>query len=340
MTSAATQLKPQTPAIPVLSTSHLLSIADLSATELRQIIALARESKRDPSILAGSLAGTSTIMLFEKPSLRTRVSFEVGIARLGGHAMYFDHSKEPIGKREPVKDYAMNLERWVDCVIARVNDHDVLTGLAQYGSVPVINALSDVEHPCQAIADVMTLEEHIGDLHGARLAYIGDGNNVCHSLILACAKLGINMTVITPAGFEPQFEVIRAAQPDAIVSGATLKITNDVRAIESHDAVYTDKWVSMGQDHQQALRDGAFDEYQVSSELMQLASAGSHETLFMHCLPAVRGEEVTTDVIDGKHSIVYDQAENRMHAQMALLAAIIPSSDKNRRVAPTHISAT
>ena len=255
MTQATVAHKSQASQIPALSTKHLLSIGNLSATELQQIILLARANKEDPSILAGSLAGTSTIMLFEKASLRTRVSFEVGITKLGGHAMYFDHSKEPIGKREPVKDYALNLERWVDCVIARVNNHETLAGLAHYGSVPVVNALCDVEHPCQAIADLMTLEEHLGDLHGAKLAYIGDGNNVCHSLILACAKLGVHMTVITPVGFEPQFEIVRASQPDALVSGATLKITNDVRAIESHDAVYTDKWVSMGQDHQQALRD-------------------------------------------------------------------------------------
>lgn len=313
-------------AIPALKTCDVVSIADLTGDEIRALHDLAADVKADIRPYRAALDGRSVIMLFEKPSLRTRVSFEVGIARMGGIPMYFDHSQQRIGERESVKDYAMNLERWVDCIIARVYSHAVLAEMAHYASVPVINALCDLEHPCQALADFFTLKERLGTLEGARLAYIGDGNNVCHSLLLTAAKLGVDMTIITPKGFEPQFEVLRKAQADQIASGARITVTNDPNAIRGHHAVYTDVWVSMGQAHQASLRESNFAPYLVDAELMREAGKGiDGGAVFMHCLPAKRGMEVTNDVIDSDRSIVYDQAENRMHVQNALLLALLSS---------------
>ncbi|MCB1282434.1 MAG: ornithine carbamoyltransferase [Salinibacterium sp.] len=314
--------KPATKAI-----RSLLSINDLSVEQAHDLIALAAqlkaETKADPASWSSTLAHRSAVLLFEMPSLRTRVSFEIGIAKLGGHAMYFDHSKNRIGERESVKDYAKNLERMADVVIARVFDHDVLAEMASHSSMPIINALSDHEHPCQALADMLTLHEHFGSFSGLRLAWVGDGNNVCHSLMLLAAKLGIELTVVTPKGFEPQFSVVKQALTAAESTRSTITLSHNISAIEGHHAVYTDTWVSMGQGHQADIRGGAFTGLQINEKTMAMASRGMDApALFMHCLPAHRGVEVVDAVIDSPQSVVYDQAENRMWAQNALLATI------------------
>ncbi len=322
------EVKPSKPAAP-LAGRDFLSIADLSADDVLAIFDTAVSMKADLAPFAGSLAGRSIITLFEKPSLRTRVTFEVGPTKLGAHVMYFDHSKDRIGTRESVKDYARNLDRWVDCIVARVFDHAVLAEMAEHATVPVVNALSDREHPCQALADLFTLRERLGTLEGARVVFLGDGNNVCHSLMLLCAKLGVSFTAVTPRGFEPQFGVVRDALADAKRTGATITLSHNPEAAAGHHAVYTDCWVSMGQDHQAALRDGAFTPYRADEDMMALASRGiPGGALFMHCLPAHRGEEVTDEVIDSPASIVYDQAENRMWTQNALLWRLLGASER------------
>ncbi|MEM7622064.1 MAG: ornithine carbamoyltransferase [Planctomycetota bacterium] len=308
------------------SIDHLIAIEELTTAELVGLIDLAGSVKADPAAYRGALDGLSVTMLFEKPSLRTRMTFEIGLTKLGAHVVYFDHSKQRIGERESVKDYIKNLERWTDVVIARVFDHGVLEGFCTHGRVAVINALSDREHPCQALADLLTIRETIGFLEGARLCWVGDGNNVCHSLMLAAAKLGMHFTAITPKGFEPSYAVVKRATESAaaLKTGATITLSNNLEKVRGHHAVYTDTWVSMGEEHQGNLRDGAFANFTVDDETMAKASAGMAEggvggAIFMHCLPAHRGEEVTDEVIDSAASVVYDQAENRMHAQNALV---------------------
>lgn len=276
------------------------------------------------------LRDVTAVLLFEKPSLRTKMSFEAGISMLGGSSIFMDHSQQKLGEREAVKDYALNLERWVSCIIARVYSQEVLYELAQHAAVPVINALSDRFHPCQALADLFTLSERaeaLGmPLTQMRLAYVGDGNNVCHSLMHAATMLGVSTTVIAPKGYEPAADVVTECQALCKASGATLAITDDLAAMKGHHAVYTDVWVSMGQADTAAKRRKVFAEYQVNAVLMALASKGlslPEGAYFMHCLPAQRGVEVTDDVIDSKASLVYEQAENRMHAQDALLLAML-----------------
>ena len=305
--------------------ADLLTIDQLSGAQLAGLIDAAIALKANPADGAGKLAGKSVTMLFEKPSLRTRMSFEIGLTKLGAHVIYFDHSKQKIGEREAVKDYAKNLERWTDAIIARVFDHGVLVGMAEHAQVQVVNALSDLEHPCQALADFQTLCERFGlaagelGAAGIKMVWLGDGNNVCHSLMLAAAKLGVSFTAVTPKGFEPSFEVVRRALAAAKGTGARITIAHELDDIRGHHAVYTDTWVSMGQEHQNGLRADAFSGFTVDDEVMALASDGlDAPALFMHCLPAHRGEEVTDEVIDSEHSLVYDQAENRMHAQNAL----------------------
>jgi ornithine carbamoyltransferase len=308
--------------------TDFISISDLTTLQAFELIAQAKrikaEVKRSPGSWSHALAHRSAVMLFEKPSLRTRVSFEVGLSKLGAHAMYYDHGKQKIGERESVKDYAMNLERWVDVIIARTYSHEVLQEMALHASVPVINALSDHEHPCQALADFLTLDETYGGLSGLKLAWVGDGNNVCHSLMLLAAKMGVDMTVVTPKGFEPQFSVVKDALEDAKRTGSKITISHAITAVQGHHAVYTDTWLSMGQDHQADLRSGAFAGLQVNEKVMALASKGlPAPSSFMHCLPAHRGEEVVDAVIDAPTSIVYEQAENRMWAQNALLVSLV-----------------
>lgn len=298
----------------------MISLGDWTRAELSALLETAAAIKADPATASAALAGKGAVLLFEKASLRTRVSFEVGIAKCGGHAMYFDHSENRIGQRESIKDYAKNLERWVEVIIARTYLHETVTELAEHARVPVINALSELDHPCQALADLLTLAEQPGGLAGARPAYIGDGNNVCHALMLGCAVMGVPLTVITPRGFEPRYGVVQQAHALAAENGTTLTLTHDVSALAGCNAVYTDTWVSMGQVDEAGKRLAIFQPYQVNPALMALAEPGA---IFMHCLPAKRGVEVTDAVIDAPTSVVYDQAENRMHAQNALLIHVL-----------------
>jgi ornithine carbamoyltransferase len=302
---------------PTRSLKSLLSIADLSAAEIVAIFKTASTNKSDGYRSASSaLAGKAIILLFEKPSLRTRVTFELGPQKLGASTMYLDHSGNRIGTRESLRDYAKNLERWVDAIVARVYSHPTLEQLSAQCRVPVVNALSDLEHPCQALADFFTLQERLGSLRGRRLAFIGDGNNVCHSLMLGSAILGVRFCAICPGKYEPLAAQVERARAIAGVTGGSIEVTNDPGLVEGADAVYTDTWISMGDENEAQRRRRAFARYQVNEDLMRLAGP---RALFMHCLPAHRGEEVTDDVIDSPVSIVYDQAENRMHVQNSLL---------------------
>lgn len=302
----------------------LLSISGLSTGLVETIFETASAWKAEPSAYHGVLSGKSVVMLFEKPSLRTRVTFDIGLSKLGAQVVYLDHAQQPLGERESVKDYAKNLERWTDAIVARVFSHEVLIELAENARIPVVNALSDLEHPCQALADLFTLHERLGTIAGRKIAYVGDGNNVCHSLLLCSAMLGVDMTVVTPKGFEPKYQVVRQALRLAEQSGAKIRLAGTLEAIAGHDAVYTDTWVSMGQAHQQGFRKDSFVGFQIDEEVMAMASEGvDGGSLFMHCLPAHRGEEVVDAVIDADSSLVYEQAENRMHVQNALMMLLL-----------------
>ncbi|RMH10932.1 MAG: ornithine carbamoyltransferase [Planctomycetota bacterium] len=324
--SASIEIKPS--ARPCATTcTHFVSVCDLTPGRIETLFETARAHKAEPSAYAGVLSGKSIVMLFEKPSLRTRVTFEIGLARLGAHVLFLDHTAQRLGERESVKDYARNLERWADAVVARVFKHSVLLEMADHSSIPVVNALSDLEHPCQALGDLFTLQERLGSLANKRIAFVGDGNNVCHSLMLCAAMLGVDVTVISPKGFEPQYAVVREALRLAERSGATIRISNTLETIAGHDAVYTDTWVSMGQAHQVGLRQDSFVRFQIDEEVMQRAGEGIEGgAVFMHCLPAHRGEEVVDEVIDAEYSLVYDQAENRLHVQNALMMMLLCGS--------------
>lgn len=306
-----------------LNFKDFLTAEELSGAAASMLFETATRVKADPPSARSALAGRSVVLMFEKPSLRTRLSFEVGVAKLGGHAVYYDHASSRIGERESIHDYARNLERWVDAIVVRTFSHRAIEALARYARVPVINALSDDFHPCQALADLLTLKEHIGSLAGKRLAYVGDGNNVCRSLLLLGSALGLRLTVISPDGFAPPQAVIDRVRERCSSSGGSLEFSVDPGAVAGHDAVYTDAWTSMGQEAEAQQRRRVFLRYQVDAKLM--AAAGP-KALFMHCLPAHRGEEVTDEVIDSPRSIVFDQAENRMHAQNALLLHLLAST--------------
>jgi len=326
----STFIAPPLPTInsaPALSGADLLTLSNLTTRAVLELFETARASKVDITPYRRVLDGKSVALLFEKPSLRTKMSFEVGIAKLGGHPIFMDHASQRLGARESVRDYGKNLERWVDCIVARVYLQTALEELAEAACCPVINALSDRFHPCQGLADLFTLFERAAHdparLRAQRLLYIGDGNNVCHSLMHAATLLGVGLTVITPKGFAPADDVTRECEAFAKTSGSTFNVSTDPAAAEGHDAVYTDVWVSMGQAggvDEVTRRRKVFAKYQVNADLMERASKGRvRPPVFMHCLPAQRGLEVTDDVIDAPTSIVYDQAENRMHAQNALL---------------------
>ena len=302
-----------------VGTKDLARLSDLAQHEILDILATAADFKRNPQRVASAMAGKSICMLFEKPSLRTRMSFEVGAFRMGGQAIYLDHKDTPLGTRETLGDYGRNLERWCHAIVARVNRHATITGLAAATRVPVINALCDMHHPCQALADLQTLLERGFDLNHSRLAWVGDGNNVCHSLIEAASILGFGITVVTPTGFEPDAALVSQCVARSMRTGARTEVTSDVHAIAGAFAVYTDACISMGQ-ADTAEKKAAFEPYQVDRELMAIAGP---KALFMHCLPAHRGEEVTDEVIDSANSVVFDQAENRMHAQNALLCHLL-----------------
>lgn len=299
----------------------LLTGMEWNPSQVRAIFALAAEMKSRPEKFRGSLAGRVLILLFEKPSLRTRVTFEVGIANLGGSSIFLDHTASRLNEREPTRDIAKNLERWVRGIIARVFAQETLDELAQYASVPVINALSDRFHPCQALADFFTLEERFGELRGLKLAYVGDGNNMCHSLITFAARTGTHMRVATPAGYEPAADVVAEAKRVARETRAKIELFRSPEdAVAGAQAVYTDVWASMGQESEAAERERIFAGYQVNEELISL---GARDAVFLHCLPAHRGLEVTPEVIDSPRSIIYDQAENRLHVQKAILHTLL-----------------
>jgi ornithine carbamoyltransferase len=304
-----------------LAGEDLCSIADLSSAEVRAILKLGHDVKRNPCEYRHALDAKQMVLMFEKASLRTRLAFETGINTMGGNAIFVDQTNSPLGERESIADVARNVERWVDVIVLRTYAHDTITELAANSRVPVINALSDFEHPCQALADFMTLEEHFGSVAGLSFTYVGDGNNVCHSLMLTGAQLGVNVTVATPRGYSPDIEIVTQAREIAEANHCEVRLLQDPQlAAEGTDAIYTDVCVSMGMEHESSKRAPLFRPFQVNEALM--AKASPH-AVFMHCLPARRNAEVTDAVLDGPQSIVFDQAENRMHAQKALLLLLL-----------------
>ncbi len=299
----------------------LISIQDFQPDELACALDLAAAMKARPADFRGILAGKQIVLFFEKPSLRTRLTFEAGINSLGGSSFFVDQTQSRLGERESLSDVAHNLERWIDGIVLRTFSHDTVTTMAMHASIPVINALSELEHPCQAMADMLTLQEHFGDLRGVRLAYLGDGNNMAHSLMLAATSLGASISIGTPAGYEPNADITDAARELAATSGARVHVVNDpIEAVAGADAVYTDVWASMGQEEEAADRGRIFAPYQVNQKLFSYAAK---HAVFMHCLPAHRGDEVTAAVIDSPRSVVFDQAENRLHVQKSILVLLL-----------------
>ena len=304
-----------------VSGRDLVSITDFAPAELTCLLELAAAMKARPADFRGTLVGKRIVLFFEKPSLRTRLTFEAGMNSLGGTSFFVDQTQSRLGAREPLSDIAHNLERWVDGVVLRTFAHETVTSMAVHASIPVINALSELEHPCQAMADMMTLQEHFGQLKGLHLAYVGDGNNVAHSLLLASASLGASISVGTPKGYKPNAEILQSAAELATATGARITITNDpVEAVTGADAVYTDVWASMGQEGEAAERQRMFAPFQVNRKLF---SHAAKHAVFMHCLPAHRGDEVAASVIDSPRSVVFDQAENRLHIQKAILVLLL-----------------
>jgi len=301
----------------------LLSIDDLDPQELSELLELAADLKieRRQGAMVQRLEGKALAMVFQKPSLRTRVSFEMAMTDLGGRALYLSPAEVGMGARESVADVARVLSRFVDAIMARVFDHAEIVSLARWASVPVINGLSDYNHPCQALADLLTIGERIGHLEGVRLAYLGDGNNVLHSLIFAAALTGMELRVATPEGYEPDADVVARGREMARVTGASIVLEPDPRAaVLEADVLYTDTWTSMGQEEESERRARIFPPYQINAELLALAAPGAG---VMHCLPAHRGQEITDEVADGGQSWLWDQAENRLHAQKAVLVRLL-----------------
>ena len=302
---------------------NLVSLHDLSIEEFVQILdtadELKRMQKRDQEYLP--LKGKSLAMIFQKPSLRTRVSFEAGMHRYGGHAVYLGPADIQMGKRESTADIARTLSRYSDAIMARTFGHDVVVDLAEAASVPVINGLTALLHPCQILADLMTVREKKGSLAGRKIAFLGDGNNVAHSLLYGCAKVGMHCALAVPEGFDPDADVLAAARQDAQATGAELSVTHDLaEALSGADAIYTDVWASMGQEDEKAARAKAMQPFQLNGAALAKAKS---DAIVLHCLPAHRGEEITDEVIDGPQSVVFDEAENRLHAQMAVLVQVI-----------------
>ena len=304
---------------------HFISLADLTPTQLQSYLDLADELKAEWKQGGNKpiLAGKSLAMLFQKPSLRTRVSFEMGMQHLGGHAVYIAPTEVGLGKRESVADIARVLSGYVDGIMARVFSHEHIVGLAKYASVPVINGLSDYNHPAQALSDLFTIREALGRLQGVRLVFVGDGNNVATSLMFGGALTGMDVTVVTPTGYEPQPAVVQQARELAAQSGAVIQVAHDPQtAVAGADVIYTDVWTSMGQEEEKQKRLATFAAgYQINEAL--LAASGQADVKVMHCLPAHRGEEITDAVADSPNSLLWIQAENRMHAQKAILARLI-----------------
>ena len=308
----------QPKSLPRAEAADFLRDLDLSQDELLALLDLTEQVKATPTRYSQVLKGKSVALLFEKPSLRTRITFELAVKQLGGDVVL---STGPIAEREPLKDVARNLDRWTNAIVARTFSQQTIEDLAHWSSVPVINALSDRYHPCQALADIFTLQERFGDLRGLKLAFIGDGNNVSNSLMLTALRLGMNFAIATPKGYEPDAEIVAQSEALAAVSGSRLTITNDPQeAVAGAHAVYTDVWTSMGQEKERDKRLADFRGYQVNSQLLAQASP---EAVFLHCLPAKRGEEVTDEVMECAQSAVFDQAENRLHVQKSLLLMLL-----------------
>ena len=297
------------------------SIADFSAAEIASVLELAHAVKARPADYRRALDAKQMVLFFEKASLRTRITFEAAMNTVGGSAIFVDQTQSPLGERESLADMARNVERWVSVIVLRTYSHETITEMAEYAACPVINALSDLEHPCQAMADFLTVEERFGTARGVHFTYVGDGNNVCHSLMLMAAQLGAHFTVASPKNYAPRAEMVAQARAIAETTGATITLMQDpVAAVSGADAVYTDVCTSMGMEHEVTKRAPIFKPYQVNEALMAHAAAGA---VFMHCLPAHRNAEVTDAVLDGPQSVVFEQAENRMHAQKALLLMLM-----------------
>jgi ornithine carbamoyltransferase len=307
-------------AAPISLSNDLLTGAEWSPQQTRELLHLAAEIKAHPTRYASTLRGKFIALIFEKPSLRTRVTFEVGIQSMGGGVIFLDHTQARLGERESISDVARNLERWVHGIVARVYEQRVLEEMAANADIPVVNALSDKFHPCQALADFLTIEEKVGSLRGFKLAYVGDGNNVCHSLIFLAARLGVHLRIATPPGYAPLAEVVQEAKRVARETRAKIELFTDPReAVAGANGVYTDAWTSMGFEAEGDVRESVFQPYQVNTELMALAAP---DALFLHCLPAHRNHEVTAEVLDGPQSVVLDQSENRMYVQKAILHSL------------------
>jgi ornithine carbamoyltransferase len=304
----------------------LVSTRDLGPAGVDAVLNLAGIMKARPADFRKALAGKQMVMFFEKPSLRTRLTFEAGMVSMGGTAMFVDQTHERLDAREKLSDVAHNLERWVDLIVLRTFSQLTIEGMAQHAGVPVINALSDLEHPCQALADYLTLIERFGDVKNRCLAYVGDGNNVAHSLLLTCASLGSSIRIATPRGYAPDSQIVADAREIAEATGAQIHLLTDPHeAVAGADAVYTDAWVSMGQEREEQKRAQVFPPYQVNAELMAEAAP---EAVFMHCLPAHRGLEVTDAVMDSEQSVIFEQAENRLHVQKAILYLLLGGGDR------------
>ncbi len=299
----------------------LISIKDLKVEEIEHLFSLTSELKGKAKDFSQSLSGKSLGLIFLKPSLRTRVSFDVGMSQLGGHTVYLAPEDIKFGTREAIKDFGSVLSRYLDVLVARTFSHQQLAELAVSATIPVINGLTDLFHPCQALGDLFTIKEKKGILKGAHLSYIGDGNNVAHSLLYGCAKLGVNLTVAAPQKYQPRPEIVKEASTLAQISGAKIALAdNPSAAAKAADIIYTDVWTSMGSESEYKKRKKDFQGFQVSRELI---SSAKPDCLIMHCLPAHRGEEITDEVIDGPNSVVFDQAENRMHVQKAILLMLL-----------------
>jgi ornithine carbamoyltransferase len=299
------------------ASTDFLSIRYFSPEKIRELLDLAADIKASPKTYADSLHGKTLAMIFEKPSLRTRVTFDVGIHQLGGFSLYLSPAEINLGKRESVYDVARNLERMVQGIMIRTFAHEIVERMAEYAAIPIINGLTDYSHPCQAMADYLTIEEVKGRIAGLKVAFLGDGNNVAHSLMFAGAQLGADVWVANPCGYEPAADAVAWSRLRGAQTGGACTLTNDpVQAAADADVIYTDVWASMGQESEAANRDAIFRPYQVNSDLFAHAK---HDAIFLHCLPAHRGDEVTDDVIDSRNSVVFQQAENRLHVQKAIM---------------------
>ena len=310
------------------SQKHLLRLQDYTKDEILQVLSLALDLKarQKAHIPHKLLEGKTLAMIFTKSSTRTRVSFETGMQQLGGHAMFLSGNDIQLGRGEPISDTARVMSRMVDGIMIRTFKQSDVEELAKYGSVPVINGLTDLLHPCQVLADLLTIYEHKKALKGLKLAYLGDGNNMAHSLLIGCSKVGMDVAVGCPEGYMPEEEIVRQAQANAQAEGSKVLITSSPQeAVEQADVVYADVWASMGQEAEQKKREKIFPPYQVNKALFSLANPGA---IFLHCLPAHRGEEVTSDVIDSDASVIFDEAENRLHAQKAVMALLMGEASK------------